>query len=136
MMLRGLVVWLVIIAVETVHGIARTLWVEPLVGALRARQIAVFTGSMLILTIASLFVRWLGATSRRELVHVGLSWLVLTLAFEIALGRALGASWDRIASDYDPRRGGLLLLGMVVLATAPLLARWIRSSMAPPESSR
>jgi hypothetical protein len=124
---RSLAVWLVIIAVETCHGIARTLWLEPLVGDVRARQIAVVTGSVLIFTIAILFVQWIGATTRRELLSIGLVWLALTLAFEIALGRLLGASWERIASDYDPRRGGLLLIGMAVVTLAPLLAARIRN---------
>ncbi len=124
---RSLAVWLVIIASETLHGIARTLWVQPLLGDMRARQIAVFTGSVLILTIAVLFIGWIGATTRRELLAIGLAWLGLTLAFEISLGRLLGASWERILSDYDPRRGGLLLLGMAVLTLAPLLAARIRN---------
>jgi hypothetical protein len=124
---RSLAVWLVIIASETLHGIARTLWVQPLLGDMRARQIAVFTGSVLILTIAVLFIGWIGATTRRELLTIGLAWLGLTLAFELSLGRLLGASWERILSDYDPRRGGLLLLGMAVLTLAPLLAARIRN---------
>jgi hypothetical protein len=123
---RSLLVWLVIIGVETLHGIARRLWLEPRVGDLRARQIAVFTGSALILTVAVLFVRWMGTATRSGLLAIGLSWLLLTLAFEISLGRLLGASWERILSDYDPRRGGLLLIGMAVLALAPLLAARIR----------
>jgi hypothetical protein len=28
-------------------------------------------------------------------------------------------SWDRIASDFDPRRGGFLALGMLVILVAP-----------------
>ena len=50
-------------------------------------------------------------------------WLVLMLAFEIGLGRLVfHASWDRIASDFDLRRGGCLGFGMLVLLAAPLLA--------------
>ena len=48
----------------------------------------------------------------------GLFWLALT-GFEIGLGRATGMSWDRIASDFDPRRGGLLALGVLVILVAP-----------------
>jgi hypothetical protein len=47
--------------------------------------------------------------------------LALTLAFEIGLGRATGMSWDRILSDFDPRRGGLLALGMPVILVGPRL---------------
>jgi hypothetical protein len=56
---RAILVWLLIILVETIHGIARRLFLEPLVGDLRARQIGVLIGSLLILTIAILTIGWL-----------------------------------------------------------------------------
>ena len=125
---RALLVWLVIVGTETLHGIARTLLLEPRVGDLRARQIAVFTGSLLILAIATASVRWIGAESRGQLLAIGGAWLVLTLAFEVVAGRWIaGYSWDRVAADFDPSRGGLLLFGMIVLALAPLIAARIRA---------
>jgi hypothetical protein len=36
-------------------------------------------------------------------------------------------SWDRIASDFDPRRGGLLAFGMLVILVAPRLVAQRRS---------
>jgi hypothetical protein len=35
-------------------------------------------------------------------------------------------SWDRIASDFDPRRGGLLAFGMLVILVAPRLVAQCR----------
>ena len=59
-------------------------------------------------------------------VAVGIVWLVLTLAFEIAFGRyVVHAPWSRIASDYDLLRGGLLPIGLV-LSMAPLIAARVR----------
>ncbi len=58
---------------------------------------------------------------------MGIVWVGLTLAFEILFGRLVtGLSWQRLASDYDPARGGLLAFGMLVLAAAPLIAARIR----------
>jgi hypothetical protein len=48
-LLRAFAVWLVIMAVESAHGTLRELFVAPLIGDLRARQISVFTGSLLLL---------------------------------------------------------------------------------------
>jgi hypothetical protein len=53
-------------------------------------------------------------------------WLVLMLSFEIGLGRALGMSWDRIASDYDFASGGLMVIGMSVVLVTPLVASTLR----------
>ena len=41
---RALLVWLIIIGVETVHGILRGLFLAPLIGDFQARRISVFTG--------------------------------------------------------------------------------------------
>ena len=118
--------WLVIGIAETLHGIGRTLLVQPYLGDQRARQVGVFTGSLIIFTIAVLFVRWIGARTPAQLIGVGLLWLGLMATFEIVLGRALGLSWHRIASEYDPRQGGFMLIGMTVLLFAPHVAAKVR----------
>jgi hypothetical protein len=126
-LLRAIAVWLVLMAAEIVHGIARTVFLAPIVGDFRARQIAVFTGSCLILLVATPFIGWLRPATARVATSVGLVWLVLTLIFEIAFGRyVVHASWSRIASDYNLLRGGLLPIGLLVLTAAPLVAAKIR----------
>ena len=126
-MLRGVAVWLCIIIVETLHGIARTMFLAPALGDFQARQVAVFTGSFLILVVAISLIRWIRPTDAGQAVRVGMLWLVLTLVFEIAFGRYIvRASWARIASDYNLLRGGLLPLGLLVLTAAPLIAAKVR----------
>jgi hypothetical protein len=118
---------LCIILVEVLHGIARAMFLAPAIGDFRARQVAVFTGSLLILVVAALFIRWIRPARAAEAVWVGIVWLVLTLAFEIAFGRLVAhASWSRIASDYNLFRGGLLPIGLLVLTAAPLVAARFR----------
>lgn len=126
-LLRGFVVWLVIIVAESLHGTARELWLKPLVGEFRARQIAFFSGMALILIVALLFVRWLRTESKQQLLHVGLLWAVLTLIFEFSLGLfVLGYSWQRMWEDYNLLRGGLMGLGLVWLIFVPQLAAKLR----------
>jgi hypothetical protein len=120
---RALAVWLVIAFTESLHGALRRLLVEPQLGDLAARQLSVATGSLLVLLIAWIFRRWMRLASARQCVAVGLLWVALTLAFEIGLGLALGLGWERIASDYDLAQGGLMPLGLLAMAMAPLLAR-------------
>lgn len=129
--LRGLAIWVIIILAESLHGIARTLLLEPYVGDYKARQIAVFTGSAVILAIAVLFVQWLRAKNASELILVGVLWLCLTVAFEILLGRGiLKYSWERMASDYNLFKGGLLPIGLLILTLSPLLAAKLRATPA------
>ncbi len=129
--LRGFAVWLIIIFAESLHGTARAILLEPLVGDFRARQIAVFTGALIILTISFLFVRWLRAINSRQLLAVGFLWLVLTVAFEILLGRfVMRLSWERIFSDYDISSGGLMPFGLLFLIFAPFIAAQLKEKFS------
>ena len=124
---RALAVWLVLICAEILHGIARGILLVPLVGEFRSNQIGVFTGSIIILVIAVVFVRWIGASRTSALLAVGVLWLGLTMAFEILFGRfVIGASWERLAADYNVLEGGLLPFGMLLLLLSPLIAMKIR----------
>ena len=129
---RALAVWLLIIVAETVHGVIRGVFLAPMVGDLRARQIGVVIGSLIIVAIATASIRWINAASAKALVAIGGLWLALTLAFEIVFGRYVaGASWERLLADYDPAQGGFLALGMLVLALSPLIAARLRGVIVP-----
>jgi len=97
---------------EIVHGIARSLLLVPHVGEFRSNQIGVLTGSLIILAIALASVRWIGASRSSQLLGIGVLWGVLTLAFEIGFGRfVVGASWERLVSDYNVMEGDLMRWG-------------------------
>ena len=130
---RATLAWMLIILAETLHGALREIFIAPQIGDLRARQLGVFIGSVIIFAIACLMVRWLGARTRGEHLAVGVGWVVLTVLFEFALGRALGASWERIFSDYNPARGGFMALGLAFMAVAPLLAARLRNPISSKE---
>jgi hypothetical protein len=125
---RAVLVWLLMMAIETIHGVLRNRFLAPLVGDLRARQIGVFIGAALILGIAVLLIGWIRPSSVRSLLGIGAMWLGLTLAFEFGLGRALGRPWNALLADYDLTRGGFLSIGMVVLALSPWIAARIRKA--------
>ena len=130
--LRAIVVWIVIILAETVHGIARIQILEPSVGEFRARQIAVFSGAAIIFLVTRSLIGWIGANGRLDLVAIGLCWVVLTIAFELLIGRfVFGFSWQRIAAEYDITSGSLMPLGLVFLVFCPLLASISRKSSDP-----
>jgi len=123
MLKRAVAVWCLIFVLEVIHGVLRTIWLVPRVGDLHARQVGVLVGSLLILVVSALTIRWIGARRCRDLLRIGLLWVVLMVGAEILLGRVVfGYPWSRIAEDFDVTRGGLLGFGMLVLAAAPWLA--------------
>jgi len=118
---RAVLVWMVMMLAETAHGALREILIAPAIGGLRARQLGVFVGSLLNFVIAWFMAGWLNAKTRREQLMVGGVWVTLTVVFEFVLGRATGASWNRILSDYNPLHGGLMLLGLAFLFCTPML---------------
>ena len=135
---RATEVWLLISVAEVIHGVARVVFLQPIVGDFRARQIAVFTGSLLILAITFLFRRWVEAVKTRECLFVGAIWVLLTIGFEIVLGRVfMDLTWERILSDYDLSQGGMMLLGLGVMFIAPfVVSRYISGSSRTTSRSR
>jgi hypothetical protein len=79
------------------------------------------------LAISTLFVRWFQASHFSQLLGIGVLWLLLTVGFEIVLGRLiLDYSWEQIAADYNLRQGGLMPIGLVLLVLSPFIAAKIR----------
>ncbi len=66
---RSLVVWLLFIVAESLNGTIRNLWLIPTLGDRPAHLISFVTGSILILTIATLCIRWLNARSAIQLLR-------------------------------------------------------------------
>ena len=126
-LLRGAVVWAVMMAAESFLGALRMFLLVPMVGELRGRQIGLAVGMAVVLALACLFVRWMGASNGRQLLNIGLTWAALTLLFEVALGRlVMGLSWGRITDDYNPARGALMGFGLAFMALCPLIAAKLR----------
>jgi hypothetical protein len=130
MLLRSVCVWLLIACAETAHGILRVRLLNRRLGDRRARQVGVFSGSLIILVLVWAMIPWIGAASLANCLAVGLLWLVLMLAFDFGLGRLyFGFSWKRIFADLDPRQGGFLGIGMMILFLSPLIAASLRGHL-------
>ena len=85
---RVLIVFCLIVVAETINGILRRLYLEPVVGSLQAAHIGLVVALALIFVICLATSRWLGLRSKLGWMQVGLVLVVLMLAFEVGLGRA------------------------------------------------
>jgi len=124
--IRTVAVWLLIAALETVHGIVRGLWLVPALGEPAAQHLGFAVGSALALAVAWATSPWLGATTRAAQLQAGALWLLLMLGFELLVARARGFAWERVAAEFDPRQGGLMLFGLLLMGLAPMLGAWLR----------
>jgi hypothetical protein len=122
---------------ESIHGTLRAVVIAPALGDLRARQVGVLTGALIVVVIAAWLACWLAVSATRRLLAIAILWVALTLIFEVTLGRVvLDASWEHIASDDDLRRGGRMPLGLRAMALAPLMGARIRGLRAAPACDR
>ena len=54
---------------------------------------------------------------------VGLGWLALTVSFELGIGHVVfHRSGEALASDYNISHGGVLPIGLILLALSLLIA--------------
>jgi len=124
---RAIAVWLLVMAVEFVHGTLRWIFLRPRVGDLRSGQIGVLTGSVLFLLIVYFCEPWMTLRGFADCLRVGLLWVVLTVVFEWNFGHyVIGRSWESLAAEYNLSHGGLMPVGLAIFAMTPWMAWRLR----------
>lgn len=128
-LLRSLAVWAVMMLAETFNGALRTIFLIPALGGQLAGRISFLAGSVIILAISVLFIKWIAAKSHAALFMIGGLWAFLTMAFEVVIGKlAFGYSWERVFSEFNPGTGSLMLFGLILLLFVPLIASYLRGT--------
>jgi hypothetical protein len=130
-LLRVLLVWVLIMVAESAQGALRRLVTDPDL-AFWIRQASVLLGAVVIFAITWACLRWMRIRTAAGALAVGGLWVILTLAFEVGLGRILGLGWRRILADYDLLHGGLMPLGLLAMALTPWAVRRLQAGRAPP----
>lgn len=133
---RALVVWLLIVVLESAQGVLRQLYLVPVLGDLQSRQLGVATGTVIILLVAVAAARWVGVAKVWTLLGVGAVWVALTVAFEVGLGLAFGVPAQRLLADYRLSEGGYLGVGMMFMLLAPLVASRVVNATGIPKKGR
>lgn len=128
MIVRAILIWLLLMAAESAQGALRRFLTDPDV-EFAARQVSVVVGVMIMFAVTGLLFPIMRIRTDRGALAVGLLWACLTFLFEIGLGRATGASWSRLWSDYDLAHGGLMGLGLVAMALIPWIVFRLRGGV-------
>ena len=106
------------------NGIARDTLYADRVGELTAEQVS---GAALVALLAAYFWllerRWPIPTARQAL-GIGLTWVLLTVAFEFLFGHyADDKSWSELLGNYDVASGHLWILVLAWIGAGPMLVR-------------
>ena len=125
-MLRGPAIWVLIMLIETAHGVLRGLLLVPLTGERMAGLIGWPVGAVIVMAVSLLTIRWSGLARRAELLRLGGVWALLTGCFEIAIGLLRGLDAQGLWNEINPLSGGLMVYSLVLMAVAPLMAARLR----------
>lgn len=124
-MTRGLLIWLAIMLVETVHGALRAALLVPRIGEDAAARIGWPVAAVLVVIIATLTIRWTGLTGRTALLSLGAAWAVLTTLFELIVGALRGLDAQALVAALNPLEGSIAWTAALMFI-APLLAARLR----------
>jgi hypothetical protein len=122
MLWRYLLAWFPMIVIAIANGALREAWLMQRLGEHAARQVST-------LMLIALFAVYIGFVTRKwpiagtiQAMAIGALWLVLTLAFEFALGGFVsGLSWREMLAEYDLAAGRLWAPVPIWVAVAPYL---------------
>ena len=125
--LRAALVWMLFMLAETGSGMVREVFIAPVIGgSARATDSACWwAASSSSSSRGSRRAGWAPARDANS-SRSARSGCCSRSIFEFALGRATGASWSRILSDYNPAHGGFMLLGLAFMFITPWLTRKLR----------
>jgi hypothetical protein len=120
-LLAALGVWAGLAVVAILNATVRELLYAPVVGDYWGHVASTATFIAAVAVVAALYFRRYVAHTRRELIAIGVGWLLLTVAFEFGFGHyVMGATWAELLADYDLLAGRVWVLVLVALLVAPL----------------
>lgn len=124
--LRGILVWCGFMALETMHGILRSIFLVPRVGLDASNRIGWPIAAVIFFGVTVLTSRWVGLRGTKALLTLGALWVVLTFVFEISIGLLQGMDGTQIAHEINPFSGGLLIYSLIVVLLSPYAAARLR----------
>lgn len=127
MLIRAMIIWFLLAFLAILNGAVREMFIRPAVGEQAGHVISTLIFCAVILAVAVSSLGWIGPTSRRAALGIGIFWVLLAVAFEFVAGHFLfGNSWDALLADYDIFRGRVWLLVLFTSLLAPVWAHRIR----------
>ena len=122
-LLRAVIIWLGMLVLAMLNGIARDMLLNPVFGISIAQPASGIILCVLIFAVSYYSLTFIGATRVWEYLGVGLFWVCLTLLFEYLFAHyVLGMSWRQVNQIFNILQGNLFSLALLVTAMGPLLA--------------
>lgn len=120
--------WLGLVILAIMNGIVRVKVYAPFMDDLTAHQVSTLIGIFLFGIYIWLLTGIIKIESSQQALHVGLLWLVMTVAFEFLFGHYVaGHPWSKLFQDYNIFKGRVWLLVLIWTTLAPYIFYRVRS---------
>lgn len=127
MLLKTIIVGLLLAFGEVVNGNIRVRILHRSCGKKRAKTISFFSGVAIIYAISWFTLPWISPANYFDCYKIGLAWLMIMLGLDVYFGRRVFKfKWRRIIEDFNPLKGNLLGVGMLLLFLSPSIVFWIQ----------
>jgi hypothetical protein len=119
--LQALGIWVVMLIFAIINGILRNEIYGPKVHELLAHQLStIIYIAVFILVMLLLFSQTTAPYSHKDLILIGIVWMVLTILFEFGFGHyVIGHAWSRLLHDYNIFQGRIWSLVLITELIGP-----------------
>jgi hypothetical protein len=127
MIMKTSIIWLLIAAGEVLNGNFRVRYLQRKLGRHRGKQLSFASGVLVFSIIAWFTLPWIGPESMADCLIIGFAWVCLMTLLDIYFGKfVFRFSWKRILEDFNPLKGNLLGVGMIILLLCPTFVFLLR----------
>ena len=129
-MLKSLLIWLCFIPVAILNGGLREYVLTKSIGEEWALPVSGMTLSVCIFLITWLLLpRMIKAFTSKDGWLIGISWALLTIAFEFVAGGAGGNTVAELLAAYNPLTGNLWLLVLAATLLSPIIVKHMHNTI-------
>lgn len=123
LILKSLGMWFVLVFAAILNGTFREFIISPNLGSYVGHIISSFMFIAIILVLTYLFISKLNERpNKKELLLIGLFWLILTIIFEFVFGHfIMGHPWEKLFADYNIFNGRIWSFVLLATLFAPLI---------------
>lgn len=127
MVIHTLALCIVLAGAETLHGIARTVFLAPRLGRSRAIRLSIISGTTMAFGICYVLVPGIGLSTVFAHFMLGIVLAFFMASFDLVIGVLLmKRSLAMTLNDFNPTTGNLLLFGLAALIFIPTVVAYIR----------
>ena len=126
---RVILTWVFFMPMAILNGVIREKWYRPLVGELRAHQIATALASGAFFSWAFFMLRkQVALLNWTKLLLIGGGWVGLTMLFEFGFGHYVAKTpWKKLLHDYNLLKGRVWSLFLLTELVSPMLVRLVKN---------